>query len=93
MDGHRLPVRYWDFDGPMPPDATEGRITTGIAYLVEREERLAYVRVTAQNSGLPAWEMWLDRDTARELTASLRMLEPWFEPASAGPEGEAGGGV
>ena len=83
MDTQSQPVRYWTFAGAMPVgDVTEGRISTGIAYHVEGEERLVFMRVAAQDTGALAWVMWLDRDSARELTASLRVLEPWFGSAA-----------
>jgi hypothetical protein len=80
-----ISVRYWSFDGPMPEDVTEGRLDTGIAYHVERKERLVYVRVLSQDTGALAWEMWLDGDSARELGASLSTLDPWLG-AGGGPK-------
>lgn len=91
MDNQSLSVRYWSFDGPLPEDVIAGRISIGIAYHVERAERLAYVRVLARDTGAPAWEMWLDRDTAQELATSLHTLEPWFRSSAIADEVTAGG--
>lgn len=91
MDNQSLPVRYWSLDGPMPEAVEEGRITTGIAFHVETEERLVYVRVHSQEGNALAWEMWLDGATARELMGSLRMLEPWYGLAATEADRAVGG--
>ena len=83
-------VRYWCYDGPMPADVAEGRMVTGVAYHVDRKERVVSVRVLAQGTGETAWEMWLDRTTARELVASLGALDPWFGPDAAADDGRGG---
>lgn len=92
MDIQSQPVRYWSLDGPMPETVVEGRITTGIAFHVETEERLVYVRVHSRESDSPVvWEMWLDGTTAHELMESLRMLEPWYGLAATEADEAKGG--